>query len=258
MPNLNELKVIPEYRDALRTLDEKEFETLRKNILADGFLDPIKYHQDPNGDFCIVDGMHRFKIWQSLPAGCDKAPKMEHVSTIDGASVEDVVFWIQRNQTGRRNDTTPEKWYAFGSRYNNGEEEVALAEEANASVASIMKWGVFASKIDAQDYSQPGLKNQLLSSGKSASAITEAIKSGNVEGLLRDEPTAPRERNHFKSAKTALASLTKTINGMSRPAHYGESAFSINCVGLCETLRDNLNRWELVEIDAKSQKTEDA
>ena len=244
--DLTELQVIPEYRDALRGLSEREEDTLRKNIIKDGFLDPVKWHYNESGIPCIVDGMHRFKIWKTLPEGCSHTPLLMEVPTLHGLSSDEIVDWIQRTQIGRRNDDLLVKRYEIGRRFNEGEDPVAIAEEAKLSVASVSTYGKLASRIDAADFEEPGLKGKILTSGKSISSVSRAIEENSVNSLLRDEPPAPKDVNHFKSAKTALASLTRAVMRLQK--NTGDSGLSDDCIGICTMVREKLNTWELLEL----------
>ena len=106
----------PQIQSLLPPLTEQEYADLTQSILDEGrFHTPIfvwgEYHT-------IIDGHHRWKIWESLPADTHvKPPKLEHLDQ-KLLELSDVRAWIARNQGGRRNMTEQQLSLLRGRLYN--------------------------------------------------------------------------------------------------------------------------------------------
>lgn len=85
------LKINPAFRDLLRPLTAEEYKNLEQEIVADGCREPIVVWNET-----IIDGHHRYKI-------CQKHGIDFTVKVMTFPSEAEALFWIGRNQKGRRN-----------------------------------------------------------------------------------------------------------------------------------------------------------
>jgi len=84
------IKINPDFKDTLKPLTEHAFETLEKNILADGCRDALVLW-----DGFIVDGHNRYHI-------CCKHNLPFDTTDKDFESETHARIWIRENQLGRR------------------------------------------------------------------------------------------------------------------------------------------------------------
>ena len=85
------LKINPVFRDLLRPLTTDEYIELEQNIKSNGCREAIVIW-----DGTIIDGHHRYKV-------CQKHSIPFNTKEMDFPSEADALFWIGRNQKGRRN-----------------------------------------------------------------------------------------------------------------------------------------------------------
>lgn len=105
MPKLSErIEINPVYRDTLNPLTDEESAQLEMNILQEGaFLSPILYHLSVDGEEVVVDGHHRYAIWEENKDNIELQPPLAvEVTELSGAPEEIVVEWIRNHQKGRR------------------------------------------------------------------------------------------------------------------------------------------------------------
>lgn len=129
---LYELKIDPEFENAIYPLTEEEFKELEDNIQKNGCTDPLIVWND-----YIADGHNRYKI-------CKKHRIPFAVSDLEGCETkEDVMIWMCERALGRRNITDYTKTVLGLTK------EKILAEQAQIRKKS----GV---KIDLESNSTPG------------------------------------------------------------------------------------------------------
>lgn len=85
------LKINPAFRDLLRPLTADEYKSLEQEIIANGCREPIVVWNET-----IIDGHHRYKI-------CQKHGIDFTVKVMTFPSEAEALFWIGKNQQGRRN-----------------------------------------------------------------------------------------------------------------------------------------------------------
>jgi hypothetical protein len=105
----NALTVREHLRHYLRPLTTAERTLLEQSLLADGCRDPLVVWVDGK-ERVLVDGHHRHDLCRlhDLPF-----TTVEHAFEDE----EEVLRWMFRNGTGRRNMKDPEKHYHIGARY---------------------------------------------------------------------------------------------------------------------------------------------
>lgn len=93
----------PEFESFNDPLETEEFEQLLSNVRADGkFTDPL-ICWDRDGDWVLIDGHNRWRIWKDF---YDYDLKIEpHVVSLKFDDRDDVLLWIANHQRGRRNET---------------------------------------------------------------------------------------------------------------------------------------------------------
>ena len=101
-----ELKVDPEFRDAIQPLSHEERAQLEANIKSHGCRDPLVIW-----DGTIVDGHHRYEICQRHNIPFSTVP-------MDFPDREAALDWMDANQLGRRNLTPDAFKLLLGRRYN--------------------------------------------------------------------------------------------------------------------------------------------
>lgn len=91
------LKIDPEFKNRIRSLDDDEYAQLEANILADGCREPLVVWRGKN---ILVDGHHRYEI-------CNRHGLPFEVIEKEFDCREAVLVWIIENQLGRRNLPEP-------------------------------------------------------------------------------------------------------------------------------------------------------
>jgi hypothetical protein len=108
---MNKYIIDPVLETVCLPLAKDEYETLERQILRDGCLDPVKVW-DRDGEMILLDGHNRLKICHD-----NKLPIPES-TTIEIDSIDEAIIWIVDNQRGRRNVATKEQQdYISGKRY---------------------------------------------------------------------------------------------------------------------------------------------
>ena len=112
MPELDGVKIDPEFQNLCPALSTDELRQLDENIRRDKrFLDPLKVW-----DGLIVDGHNRLDIYRNLPDDCGINPP--RIEKMQFESREEAKNWIILNQLGRRNLPPKEAAYLRGKLYN--------------------------------------------------------------------------------------------------------------------------------------------
>lgn len=88
---MTELTIDQEFHDLIPPLKPEELEKLRKSILADGCLDPIKVWNDT-----IIDGHNRYEI-------CRENGRSFQTTPMSFVNRDEAKAWILQNQLARRN-----------------------------------------------------------------------------------------------------------------------------------------------------------
>lgn len=106
MENEKAIRIDPEFKGIIPPLQPEEREQLEKNIIAEGCRDPLVLWGD-----ILVDGHNRYDICQAHGITF-KTVSMEF------ASREDAMDWMDANQLGRRNINPEYRALVVGRRYN--------------------------------------------------------------------------------------------------------------------------------------------
>lgn len=111
MLSIDDLVIDKEFEELLPVLTPDEFDSLEKNIIKNGLLDPIKIWQDPKtNQWLIIDGHNRYKILKKnnikWKYWCDYKILYEN----ELPTREDVKQWMLDQQLGRRNLSEAERY----------------------------------------------------------------------------------------------------------------------------------------------------
>ena len=104
---VNNLKIDPEFRDAIPSPTDDEFNGLKTSLLKEGCRDPIVLWNN-----LIIDGHNRYKICTGNNLTFKTVDYSQRLKTR-----EDVIDWIYSNQLSRRNLTDEKRTYLIGKQY---------------------------------------------------------------------------------------------------------------------------------------------
>tara|TARA_R110000824_G_scaffold526_8_gene3366 strand:+ start:3213 stop:3962 length:750 start_codon:yes stop_codon:yes gene_type:complete len=211
MPKLNErININPVYQDALNPLTEQESSQLEMNILQEGaFLSPILYHLSDDGEEVVVDGHHRYAIWESHKEDKElEWPSFREVTELSGAPEGEVVEWIRNHQKGRRNAPSLLEQYEMGQDVlevrENGGTIKGYADENEVSASQAGHAANLAKTIDEADGESPGFKDQILGDdAASASGAIQAAKDLNA--------TEPSPLMAFEAVQSLIGKLSRAV-----------------------------------------------
>ncbi len=88
---MSEIKIDKEFQSLIPPLSQEEFKQLESNVIADGCRDALVTWQDT-----LIDGHNRFKI-------CTEHGITYKTEDKQFDSRNDAIYWIIKNQFGRRN-----------------------------------------------------------------------------------------------------------------------------------------------------------
>lgn len=179
-----DIKIDPEFRDVIPPLSAEEYAGLEANILADGCMNALVLWGE-----ILVDGHNRYRICTEHNIPFKTVQK-------DFDSREDVIIWICKNQSGRRNLTPEQLSYLRGKRYEMekrqrgrpekmhqndvfiGTTSEALSKDYGVGKATIERDGRFSKAVDTLSALSPAVKPYILS-GK-AGPKSDVIKAANA------------------------------------------------------------------------------
>jgi len=241
VPKLADRMMInPVYRDTLSPLTEKESSQLEMNILQEGgFLSPILYHLSEGGEEVIVDGHHRYAIWQEHEGNVDvEAPSFKDVSELSGSTEEEVVEWIRNHQKGRRNNPTLSEQYEMGQEVLDAREmggtikDYAEANDVTPSQAGHA--AKLAETIDEGEDESPGFRDQILGD-------EEATASGAIQAVKDLNATEPSPLMVFESVQGLLGKLSRAVM-KAKQAFPGVQ--DLDVPGAISAIGEDIKRWE--------------
>lgn len=180
-----DIKIDPEFRDVIPPLSAEEYAGLEANIIADGCMNALVLWGE-----ILVDGHNRYRICTEHNIPFETVQK-------DFDSREDVIIWICKNQSGRRNLTPEQLSYLRGKRYEMEKRQrggdrkssnqndylimqtrSAIAKECGVGDATIQRDEKFSKAVDALSALSPAVKPYILS-GK-AGPKSDVIKAANA------------------------------------------------------------------------------
>ena len=103
--SLKTLKIDPQFKNLIRSLQKKEYLLLEENLFADGCRDPLITWKG-----VIIDGHNRYEI-------CMRHGIPFNVVEMDFVYREEAVAWICANQLGRRNISEETRRFLIGKQY---------------------------------------------------------------------------------------------------------------------------------------------
>lgn len=170
----NSIFIEEDLKNLIIPLGMEEFRQLEENILIQGCRDPLVVWDKGVEGLVLVDGHNRFKI-------CKKHNIDFRIDKLQFESFEDVKIWMLNNQLGRRNLNPEQLSYYRGLKYlgmkrnhggfenvrSKGQNELPtsekLAKEFKVSESTIKRDAKFAEGLEIIAYSNPQLKNDILS-----------------------------------------------------------------------------------------------
>ncbi|RLJ33822.1 ParB family chromosome partitioning protein [Chryseobacterium sp. 7] len=99
------LTTIWELQDYFPIMEEDVYKQLKNDIKKNGLNDPILYYTTEEGINLVIDGNRRLKICMELELTNIPTKKIKE----NFGSLEDIRFWMVKNQCQRRNLTIAEK-----------------------------------------------------------------------------------------------------------------------------------------------------
>jgi hypothetical protein len=211
MTKLSErIEINPVYRDALNPLTDEESAQLEMNILQEGaFLSPILYHLAPDGEEVVVDGHHRYAIWDENRNNVElQSPEFKEVTELSGAPEEDVIEWIRDHQRGRRNDPSLREQYETGKEVlearDGGVTTKEYAEDNDMTPSQAGHAAALAKAVDEGEEAEPGFRDQILGDeSESASGAIQKAKDLNA--------TEPSPLMAFEAVQTLIGKLSRAV-----------------------------------------------
>lgn len=214
MTRIQDRLVINErYRSTLSPLPSPVFDELESSIKSEGrILQAVLYHLSATGQEVVVDGHHRYMIWQKN-ASTIEPMKTEEVMELSGASEQEVITWIRRHQRARRNDPTLAEHYETGKEVlgarSNGVTSAEYAAENELTESQARHAAGLASSIDEADEISPGFRDQIL--GDEKLSVTAAKKA--AAAVVDPNPLM------------VFATIQKTLNSLSRSVQAAVNTF---------------------------------
>lgn len=207
------LRIEKEFAGLCPPLDADERRLLRESLEAEGCREPIIVWA--NHDDTILDGHTRYGLCEEL--GIPYKTKALRFETR-----EECIYWIRRNQLGRRNATAEFKSYTLGCLYNatKGEQggdhtsvQVAkghsdpllnaaekISKETGVSAKTVKRDGDFAEAVDTiAEKAGPEAKAAILSgesglSKKDVKALAAAPKKTIQKAVKGDKTAVPKPK----------------------------------------------------------------
>jgi len=151
MAKPKEPKIDPELHVFMPEVSEKEYEELRKSIVAEGIRDPLIVWEEKG---ILVDGHRRFEIAKELSL-------TYKIQVISFKNKNEVKAWMALNQLGRRNLNPDQIRFFRGKEYletvkakteegvTTGNVAASLAEKHGVSKRTIHNDAKFAEQVDA-------------------------------------------------------------------------------------------------------------
>lgn len=170
------ITILPELKEFIPALLDKEQEQLEANIIKEGLREPLLVWErisDNETEYVLIDGHNRYDICQR-----NKINYKTKIFNFEG--IEQVKNWMIDNQLGRRNLNPEQVSYLRGLRYNRekqgfgGTREASgqnvhlktsekLANEYNVTERTIRRDSQYSIGLDKIGESNPELKKQILS-----------------------------------------------------------------------------------------------
>lgn len=171
---LQKLKIDEQFKNLISPLRPKEYETLEKNLIADGCREPLTIW-----DGYVVDGHNRYEI-------CTRHNIPFAVVEKDFSCREEALAWICANQLGRRNISDETRRFLIGKQYEA--EKIAgriknptginqynrdgvysrnytadrIAHESKIARATVEKYAAYSRAMDALAEKDPQLASGIL------------------------------------------------------------------------------------------------
>ena len=172
------LKIDPEFQSQISPLTDDEFKQLEENILKEGkLISPLIVWGNT-----LVDGHNRYEIVQEHPEISFSTMPLPFESR------EEVLAWICKNQLGRRNLTSEQKYYLMGKQYeaekaahggdrkssdaksssqsanlvDNAKTCDRIAEENGVSKDTVIRASRFTKGVEIAESLIPGMREKIL------------------------------------------------------------------------------------------------
>lgn len=224
MPNVNDIVIEEQIVNAIRPLTDKEHESLRQAIVADGAIhDPILWCRLDDHSEVLCDGYHRLHIFEELRESGTQIdePTFHEVVCLRGKPVEDVVAWVRHHQASRRNDETLADLYRIGLQRQE-KPSSQVAEDTGKTPQQVRHLAKMAENIDKAEEIEPGSREAILSSDLKPTVIRDsnpeeltktAVESRSARAGAQKEKSGLQA---FEPVTKQLASIQKSTGILSR------------------------------------------
>jgi site-specific DNA-methyltransferase (adenine-specific) len=189
------IKIDPEFRDAIPSPTDDEFNGLKQSLLKEGCRDPIVLW---NG--VIIDGHNRYKICNIHNLTFKTVDYSQRLKTR-----EDVIDWIYSNQLSRRNLTDEKRTYILGKQYEfrkklatgrsdrdlSGEQTVhpktaeKISKEQHISHMTVKRAAEYARAIDTLTENVGKEKTDKILSGELKSPKKDIVELSKVDTVMQ-------------------------------------------------------------------------
>ncbi|GJM64616.1 ParB/RepB/Spo0J family partition protein [Persicobacter diffluens] len=212
---VKDLTILEELESLLPFQLSEETEELKDSIKKEGVRDPfVLWERD--GKKILVDGHHRRKSMIELGLEDTAIP----FTYREFSDLEEVIFWMRKNQLARRNLSKDQVSYLRGMLYNEEKGSIAglkkvdgqnvrsenvaqkIAAESGVNEKTVRRDGKFAEHIQALAEIDPGIKEDILSKNSK-------IRKSDVEKLATSVKELPKEEAKEVLAKARAGNKTK-------------------------------------------------
>lgn len=216
------IKIDEEFKNLIPPLSVESFKQLEENIVSDGCRDALIVEEDGT----LIDGHNRYSICTK-----HKIPYKTEIKHFD--SREDIIIFICKNQSGRRNLSEEQLSYLRGKEYEAEKVKIAhnqytksagahsehqqntarktsvrLGQEHGVGQATIRRDARFAKAVDTISQSSPQVKQNILS------GAINAPKKKIIEIAEKPEPernTIVKQLEQGKPVSEVLPKKQETI-----------------------------------------------
>lgn len=217
--SLVKLNIDAEIKSYIPPLRPEEYETLEKNIIADGCRDPLVTWNN-----IIIDGHNRYEI-------CNKNEIPFNFIQKEFENKNNVLNWVIDNQLGRRNLTDNQKTYLIGKRYKGEKREHGgdrksekdkssgqnvhlkktaqkIAKQYKIDEKTVRRAEKYADAVDTLDKNVSGIKHEILS-GTLDITQGDIIKLSKIDIKNQKKVIGKLKTKKVKNVKNALKAIKK-------------------------------------------------
>lgn len=179
------IKIDTEFRDAIPSPTDDEFNGLKQSLLKEGCRDPIVLW---NG--VIIDGHNRYKICNIHNLTFKTVDYSQRLKTRD-----DVIDWIYSNQLSRRNLTDEKRTYLIGKQFEARKKRWG-GDRKSEEVKSIRQNDVLiptAKKVAEEQHIAQRTVERAAEYAKAIDTLTENVGKETTDKILTGELKSPKK-----------------------------------------------------------------